>query len=124
MNQNEIRMLDIACGLQAWPPWGQLRTAAQDQDRDLDPARVLGTIVPAHRGIAQQLTDVDPGTEGTAHERIAKRSRALIVLRSAVRTSRRGCPFSHDRFGDRVEGLVRCKVLRGIAERCPEGGNS
>jgi hypothetical protein len=110
MNQNDIRMLDLVCRLRAWPPGCQLGTGAQEQDRDLDPARVLGTIVPADRGIPHQFSDADPGTEGTTQERIATGSRAPLVLRSAARTGRR-CPSSHGRFGDRVKGLVRCKVL-------------
>src|SRR4051812_15389286 len=84
MNDGDVGMLDLDCGLVAGPPEGEVGRGAQDQNRDLAPGRVLGTIVPVDRGLFQQLKDAYPALQDPAQYRFAPWSRVSSVLVSLV----------------------------------------
>jgi hypothetical protein len=80
-------MLDLDCVGPALPEYSECTRVggwrAQEHHRDLEPGRVLGTVERSEGGVAQPLTDVDPGTEGPAYQgRLGAWTRARVVLGS------------------------------------------
>src|SRR5439155_24080548 len=72
MDRSNIRMLDLDRVAAALPQQSECtrvgRCVAEEDDRDLEPGRVLGTVERSEGGVPQPLPDADPGTEGPAHQ--------------------------------------------------------